>query len=197
MSSINDTYRKKYEKYGVDSRSLHWHSEKAAKQRYVQIVSDIDFSGKTILDVGCGFGDIIPYIKKESKEFEYTGVDVMPEFIEEAKKIHSEYTFLVKDYFNEPIDNKFDIVMCSGALNSNVDDNLSFRKDAIKTMYEHAQEVMVFNMAGKYPQPKTSATSNVWFADPLEILEYCMTLTPKVILRKHYHSREFTIVMIR
>ena len=84
-SKIN--YQKTFRKYGVGPRALRWHSKKAATQRYEQIVADIDFEGKSILDVGCGFGDIIPYISAKAKKFEYLGIDITPEFIREAKKL--------------------------------------------------------------------------------------------------------------
>jgi SAM-dependent methyltransferase len=191
------SYRKRLRKYGVGLKALGWHSKRAAEQRYEQLVSDIDFRGKTVLDVGCGFGDIIPYISGKTSHFEYTGVDLVPEFIGQAKKRYPKYRFIVADYFNRPPDEKFDIVICCGALNSNVKNNLEFRKKAIKSMFEHAKEALVFNMTGKYPQPKTSPKSNVWFAGPIQILKYCLTLSKKVILRNHYHSRDFTIVIFR
>lgn len=190
-------YQKSFEKYGVSPKSLKWASKRAAKQRYEQIVADIDFEGKSILDVGCGFGDIIPRISAKAKRFDYTGIDVTPEFIGEAKKLYFGHKFIVGNYFAKPLKENFDVVISSGALNLNVRDNLDFRKKAIKTMFKHAKEVFVFNMAGRYPQPKTSSKSNVWFANPLEILEYCLGLTKKVILRHHYHSRDFTIVMFK
>ncbi len=196
-SSSKINYQKTFRKYGVGPRALRWHSKKAATQRYEQIVADIDFEGKSILDVGCGFGDIIPYISAKAKKFEYLGIDITPEFIREAKKLYPGHKFIVGDYFNKPPKENFDVVICSGALNANVRDNLDFRKKAIKTMFKHAKEVFVFNMVGRYPQPKTSSKSNVWFANPLEILEYCLGLTKKVILRHHYHSRDFTIVMFK
>lgn len=190
-------YQKSFRKYGLDPKALKWASKRAAEQRYEQIVLDIDFEGKTILDVGCGFGDIIPYISAKAKKFEYKGIDITPEFIREAKKLYPEHKFIVGDYFDRPLKENFDVVICSGVLNANVKDNLGFRKKAIKIMFGHVKEILVFNMAGKYPQPKTSPESNVWFADSLEILKYCMGLTKKVIFRHHYHSRDFTIVMFK
>lgn len=190
-------YQKSFQKYGVDPKALKWASKRAAEQRYKQIVADIDFEGKSILDVGCGFGDIIPYISAKTKKFEYLGIDITPEFIREAKKLYFGHKFMVGNYFAKPLKENFDVIICSGALNANVKDNLDFRKKAIKTMFKHVKEVFVFNMVGRYPQPKTSSKSNVWFANPLEILEYCLGLTKKVILRHHYHSRDFTIVMFK
>ena len=191
------SYQKSYKKYGIDPKALKWHSEKAAKQRYEQIVADIDFNNKSILDVGCGFGDIVPYIVKKTGIITYTGIDLVPEFVKEAKKIHSKHTFLVGDYFKQPLEKKFDIVVCCGALNGNYKDNLGFRKNAIKTMYNHTKERLVFNMAGKHPIPKTALHSNVWFADSKQIYNYCETLCEKVLLKDDYHSNDFTITMFK
>jgi SAM-dependent methyltransferase len=191
------SYQKSYKKYGVGPKALKWHSEKAAKQRYEQIVVDIDFNGKSILDVGCGFGDIIPYIADKSDIFSYTGIDFVPEFIKEAKRIYPKHRFLVGNYFKQPLERKFDIIICSGALNGNYADNLGFRKKAIKTMFNHVKECLVFNMAGRHPKPKTAKHSNVWFADSKTIHDYCKTLSKKVLLKDDYHSNDFTIVMFK
>jgi SAM-dependent methyltransferase len=191
------SYQSSYRKHGIGPKALKWHSEKAARQRYKQIVADIDFNKKSTLDVGCGFGDIIPYITEKSDIISYTGIDLVPEFIKEAKKIHPKYKFLVGDYFEQPLRKKFDIIICCGALNGNYSDNLGFRKKAIKTMFRHAKECLVFNMAGRHPKPKTAQHSNVWFADSKKIFKYCKTLSGKVLLKDDYHSTDFTIVMYK
>ncbi len=195
MKKIKKSYQNSYKKYGVSPRALKWCSEKAARQRYEQIVMDINFYRQSILDVGCGFGDIIPYITDKADVFNYTGIDIVPEFIREAKKIHPKHKFIVGDYFKQPLKEKFDIIICCGTLNRNYNDNLGFRKKAIKTMFQHAKKCLVFNMAGRHPKPKTVQHSNVWFADSEEIFNYCKTLSGKVLLKNDYHSSDFTIVM--
>lgn len=191
------SYQSSYRKYGISPRSLKWHSEKAARQRYQQIVADINFNKKNILDVGCGFGDIVPYIANKSDIFSYTGIDFVPEFIKEGKRIYPKHTFLVGDYFKQPLERKFDIIICCGALNGNYNDNLGFRKKAIKAMFDHTKERLVFNMAGRHPKPKTARHSNVWYADSKRILKYCETLSERVLLKDDYHSNDFTIVMLK
>ncbi|MFH1706291.1 MAG: hypothetical protein ABH867_05285 [Patescibacteria group bacterium] len=82
------SYQKSFQKYGVDSKALKWASKKATEIRYKEIVADFDFKNhkfrkrdcfafarndnkreicknKKILDVGCGFADILPYILKK------------------------------------------------------------------------------------------------------------------------------------
>jgi SAM-dependent methyltransferase len=192
-----ESYLKRFKKYGVDPRTLKWQSQKAAEQRYREIVSLAALEGKDILDVGSGFGAIIPFIASSVKTFSYTGIDIIAEFIAAAGKIYPQHTFSQGDYFAKPLEKKFDIIIANGSLNTNLKDNLAFRKKAIKTMYAHAKETVIFNMAGGYPQPKTAKGSNIWFADAKEIEKFCKTISTQVTLLNHPGRREFSVVMAR
>lgn len=192
-----ESYLRRFRKYGVDPRSLKWQSGKAAEQRYKEIASLADFEGKDILDVGCGFGGTIPFIAVSADTFSYTGIDLVGEFIEEARKLYPQRTFIKGDYFKKPLKKKFDIIIANGSLNANLKDNLSFRKRAIRVMYEHARKAVIFNMAGGYPQQRAAPGSNVWFADAKEIEKFCQSLTPNVTLMSHPGRREFSLVLRR
>lgn len=192
-----ESYQKAFRKYGVHPKALRWASAKSAKLRLKELVTDLDFEGKSVLDVGCGFGDIIPYLSRKTKKFNFTGVDMVPEFIQAAQKKYPKYRFILKDYFNQPMKEKFDVVISSGALNSNFQDPDRFRKKAIRTLFNHAREAISFNMAGFYPQPKNKKTSRVYYADSLAILKYCLSLSPKLIFRHHYHRKDFTIAIFK
>ncbi len=193
--NIKKTYQKKYDKYGVDPRSLQWHQKGAAHQRFRQFWAEIDFSNKSVLDIGCGFGEFGKFLLKRYQKVSYTGVDIVPEFIDEARKLVPKGMFITGDFFAESHDEKFDVVVASGVLNSNVPNNLEWRKNSIDIMFKSAKKVLAFNMLGAHPQPETPKESNVWYADSLDILDHCLSLTRRVILRHHYHPADFTIFM--
>lgn len=176
--TLRESYIKRFRKYGVDPRTLKWQSQKAAEQRYKEIVSLANFEGKDILDVGCGFGGIIPFIASSTDKFSYTGIDLVGEFIEEARKIYPQHIFINGDYFAKPLKKKFDIIIANGSLSSNVKNNIGFRKEAIRAMFKYAKG------------------NNVWFADALEILRFCLDLTPKVTFVNHPGRREFTLRLL-
>lgn len=194
---IKSHYQRNYKKYGFSPKSLSWETRGAAHQRFRQFWAEIDFNAKSVLDVGCGFGEMAKFLLKRYQGVCYTGVDIVPEFISEAKKLYPSCEFEVRDYLSDPMSKKFDVILASGVLNSNVKNNMDYRKNAIKVMFEHAKKVFAFNMLGGYPQPKNSKESNVWYADSLEVLKYCMSLTRRVVLRHHYHPKDFTILMCR
>lgn len=188
-------YQKRFKRYGVDPKSLSWHERGAAHQRFRQFWAEIDFNNKSVLDVGCGFGEMAKFLKKRYEGVNYTGVDIVPEFVSEASLQYPYYRFLEMDYFSSPLKEKFDIILASGVLNSNVDDNMGYRKKAIKVMFEHTKKVLAFNMLGAHPQPKNNSESNVWYTDSLQVLDYSMSLSRRVILRANYHPTDFTILM--
>ncbi len=189
------SYKRSFKKYGHSTKSLHWMTPEAARLRYRELLVDINLEGKSILDVGCGFGDILPFISDNANKFDYVGIDLVPDFVNIARSKHPKYSFLVGDYFKKPLAKKFDVVVCSGALNSSILNADKYRKEAIKIMYEHAMYVVAFNMAGSHPQPKNRRTSRVHYSDSLEIIDFCTTLTSSVILRQHYRSKDFTVFL--
>jgi SAM-dependent methyltransferase len=97
MKSLN-LYQNKFNKYGVDPRSLLWKSKGAAHQRFRQFWSEIDFNGKSVLDIGCGFGEFGKFLLKRYKDVDYTGIDIVPEFIKNAKSMVLGGKFFVGDY---------------------------------------------------------------------------------------------------
>lgn len=195
---IKQQYQEKFEKFGVDPRSLFWKGKGAAHQRFRQMWAEIDFSNKSVLDIGCGFGEMAKFLDKRYENVQYTGVDIVPEFANTARELFPHHKFHTMDYFENPLEEKFDVVMASGTLNSNFgskEDNMEFRMKAIKVMFEHTNKVTVFNMLGAHPQPENDEQSNIWYADSLDILDYCFSLTRRVLLRHQYHPTDFTVFL--
>lgn len=191
-------YKKKFQKYGSGVKALRWSSYQSSVNRYRELVSDIDFSNSSLLDVGCGFGGIIPYINAKSSNFDYTGIDLLDEFITESKKRYPDYEFIQGDWVTYLDESKkdFDYILCCGALNSKVKNVEEYRKQGILKMFKNSKKACLFNMAGHYPQPRNdSPKSTIYYADAFSILEYCFTLTDKLIFRHHYNKKDFTIIL--
>lgn len=189
-----DSYKKSYEKYKGGIQSLQWLSYASAAKRFKQLVGDFSLDGKTILDVGCGFGDLIPFISNHAQTFTYTGVDLVDEFVQESRKRYPEHSFEVLDFFSNPVTVRYDVVFCCGALNSAMD-SVDIRKEKISRLFDSAREVLAFNMAGGIDVVNES--KKIYYANSQEILNYCMSITPKVIFKQHYHTKDFTIIMFK
>ncbi|MBW4615597.1 MAG: class I SAM-dependent methyltransferase [Desmonostoc vinosum HA7617-LM4] len=81
---------------------------------------------KSVLDIGCGYGTLVQHLR-ENKNFQgnYTGIDILPNFIEEAKKLYGSderNNFIEGDFLADDWSNKYyDIVISLGILGVNYD----------------------------------------------------------------------------
>jgi len=84
-------YEDRLEKYGYDVKTVGWGSVKDQYSRFDMLLRGVDCNNKDILDLGCGLGDFIGYLKqKKIKNFTYTGIDLSDRFIEKAKEKYQE-----------------------------------------------------------------------------------------------------------
>ncbi len=81
-----------------------------------------DFSGKTVLDLACGTGDLRRYIKPKT----YIGVDINLPYIQKAQKIYHQNntTFLNKDITKFTPSIKFDVIFLVGSAHHLSDEQL-------------------------------------------------------------------------
>lgn len=191
-------YQHAYKLFGNSPKSLQWVSRHSMDIRFYQFLNELDFKGKSVIDVGCGLGNLVDAIKKQTIDFSYLGVDLVPEFVKEAQKKYPHRRFLELNYFDNPLENSFDIVIASGCLNYNQGVNtLEYRKHYIETMFNHSSYALAFNMAGFHPQPQNQPSAKVYYADSFDVFNFCQTLSSKIILKQHYDPLDFTIILFR
>jgi SAM-dependent methyltransferase len=163
--------------------------------RFKYLVEKVDISDKSILDVGCGMGDLLPFLYAKADDFQYQGVDINPNFIEIAKKRYSGHQFDVIDPFAVDLKRKFDVVLTSGVMNHNVPGWLELRKQMIRRLFDMADEVLAFNMAGA--DHEIPDTPQIAYALIPQIIDFCNTLSPKVELTAGYNPKDFAVTMYK
>lgn len=194
LDDLKEDYKKSLKEYGESPKALLWWDYRSMAIRFRELVKEVPLDGKSVLDAGCGMGDLLPYLYAKSTSFRYLGADINEGFIEIAKKRYEGHNFKVANPFKEKV-GEFDVVISSGVMNGNYDDWLERRKEMIKALFDQAGQVLSFNMAGGLrPIPNDSLIA---YADAQEIFDFCKKLSPRVILRAHYLQKDFTIVMFK
>ena len=120
---VIDTYRRLYSVHGYSPQALGWDKGKQFL-RFHQLTSDWDLTGASILDVGCGFGDFVNYLRfMNIQNYSYTGIDLLGEFIAEGKRRYSspQATFLQAAFEDYDSPSTFDYVIASGVFNLKVE----------------------------------------------------------------------------
>jgi len=183
---LKDHYKKLYAKHGISPLSLQWQSKKAQDERYKILTSMIEHKVSSVVDVGCGFGDLYVYMRKEGYFGSYIGVDFVSEFIEYAQK-HRTYPvvdFIELDFTKQDIP-QADYIFSSGVFNNKMADNRKFMLRTIKKMFAACHKGIAFNSLSKYVRDKYDY---LYYSNPLEIFEFCQrNLTEKVTLKHDYY----------
>lgn len=102
-------YQKLYKEHGYSYRSLHWSSEAAQKKRF-EMFLDFNLKNTSLLDLGCGFGDLYKFLMDKKIPCSYTGYDEVEEFILFAKKQYGGNFFCKSLQEGE----SFDYIVASG-----------------------------------------------------------------------------------
>lgn len=190
---IQTFYQQSYYIFGQsDPRSVRWGNLNDQTKRFAVLSQVADLQGKSILDVGCGLGDLYKYFLQNQIEVNYTGIDIVREFIQGAQNRFPDATFLEQDIFDTK--KRFDIILCSGGLSFKVKDNLTYYQDMIRTMYALAKQAVAFNMLDNHIHSDDDTYAAY---DPQAIADFCTTLTPRVQVYTDYLPQDFTIYLYK
>lgn len=134
VQRIRDVYCKRKEKDNSAYSSL-FSQEREREIKKAIRRDEVTFSfDKNILDVGCGKGAVLSYFLKEGIPPENLyGIDLLPERIEEAKKLYPGMSFICRNAEKLPCpDEFFDIITQSTVFTSIL--NLGMKKEIASEM---------------------------------------------------------------
>src|SRR5436190_1133101 len=124
---LREHFKELYKVHGNSPKSVHWTDTKTQEKRF-EILLEIDKNIGSLMDVGCGLGDMYEYLLKRGFKGKYCGTDFVEEFIDSCKqKFKSpDAVFILKDLKKEDLPSGYDYVFLSGVFNNKTGDNKVF-----------------------------------------------------------------------
>ncbi len=181
-------YNQQLEKYKDGPQVVSWGSKESQELRF-KILCDIgDLRDKTILDYGCGVGDLCQFLKKY-KIREYVGYDINGKMIKRALEKYPDGIF--RNYIAIET---FDYVFASGTFNLKT---TNWEKETYQTLgkiWGLCRLGVAVNFLSSLHQNKNKIS---YYADPSDILKFIGTLTKKFILRHDYKNNDFTVYLYK
>lgn len=172
--------------------ALGWKNFYSQQARFAMLEGIGDMNNCSLLDVGCGHGDLRAYLDDLYPKMRYIGIDFMDEFLSEAIERYGhlpETAFFYGDYFTAELPHT-DYVLASGSLNYHSSDP-DFIYSAIAKLFATCRIALGFNLLSKVDAPGGILVAY----DAKIILNYCKTLSDKVILHEGYADDDFTVWM--
>lgn len=201
MASLDDSsrifhyHRAMITDHGADSSfALGWRNKHDQLVRFEALAGIADLNGKTIMDAGCGYADLYPFLKERYPQMtHYYGIEQITELIDKAilqYRYLQDITFIARNFLHADLP-VCDYVLASGSLNYGSSIN-GFIYRAIEKLYSHCTIGLGFNLLRYMPVDGTLVAY-----DPNEILTFCKTLSLKVMLKTDYDEADFTIFIYR
>jgi SAM-dependent methyltransferase len=188
-------YSKNLLLHGDRPEALRW-SPVGQRIRY-RVLLDIvpDLNGKKALDYGCGKGDLYDYIKENSIDIDYTGIDINPELVKLAKEKHPDAAFGVTDVEEKPLTEHFDIAFICGVFNNRVQGVEESMLNVLSKLFEITDEALAINALSSHSKYKGVEMN---YTSPEELSFFVEeNLTPHYILRQDYLPGDFTMFLYK
>lgn len=159
MKTVTDIYQELANEHGVGTyRGVGWSSKEIQEVRFQVLLDGLsDLWSNSVLDVGCGTGELINALDFYKKVGSYTGIDLVEDNIRFAEKQHSDeyFTFykaniLDEDNVEELHRYEYDYVLASGLFSYYKPWQIS---RAVCNMWGLAEKGLLFNVRVPHTLP--------------------------------------------
>jgi len=185
--------------HGPTPLGVGWNSVKAQQLRFGKLCSVLD--GETnvsIIDYGCGYGALLPYLRTRPGDLEYWGYDMCSAMIDAAKiEFGNEPgTHFTTDRAELP---RADYCIASGIFSFKLEADPGAWRDymlaTIDDMASLARHGIAFNALTTYSDPEKQRPE-LFYADPLQVFDYCKrNIAGDVALLHDYKLFDFTMIV--
>ena len=183
-------YAQCLEQYGTTAEGLHFHSAHTQVERFrvLRALLPESLESVTLVDVGCGFGDLHRFLDQTGDRPErYIGVDIHERMVETARE-RTGAEILLLDALFDPLP-QADYTVCSGAMNTLTRDETRL---FIERCFAASRKGFVFNLLHGHDR---SLTYN--YREPAEIEEWAAALGAACSIVDGYLHEDFTAALTR
>ena len=143
-------YNRHLKHFGDAPQAVRWTPE-GQRRRYETLLKIAgDFSGKKILDFGCGKGDLYEFIKERDISINYCGIDVNENLIKLAKSKYPETEFIAVDLEESEFERVFDVIFICGVFNLRIAGIEESMKNVLKKLFRLCKEALHVNLLSYY-----------------------------------------------
>lgn len=190
-------YGARFRQFGYSPKTLGWLKGKQ-DIRFEILTSQYNFANKSILDIGCGFGDLNKTLKKAYTHYEYFGIDICSDIISKGKELFSSPNIhmVCGDFLSYNFKSSFHWAIASGVFNHILldNENYNFIYSVIEKSYSIVTDGFSFDFISNRVDYRDK---HLFYASPEKILEMAYSFSKRVILRSDYMPFEFSVFIFK
>ncbi len=197
MQHVKNSYQKEFKKYGRDSKSL-FIPKNNQEVRFKSLTKHIKNEKFTLLDFGCGLGDLKDFLDFRFNDYMYTGVDIVEEFIQSNKDVDKESEYFKIETYKD-IDEKYDYIVIAGVFNILYRDSIEEHKNivynTIEYLFSKTKKALSINFMSDYVDFKQETA---YHQDDIELMTFLREkLSSRFIIDNSYMPYEFSVIVYK
>lgn len=199
VSGVAAYYSSKLALHGPTPQGVDWNGKASHELRHRQFLRLLKGSpDASILDIGCGYGDFMRFLREAGHRGQFIGYDVAPDMIREATRLHGESADCRWRVGAEPTETA-DFAVASGIFNVKgevpTDTWAHYVREIIDILARTGRRGFAFNVLS-LSSDADRRSGTLYYADAAEMLSYCLHRYGRsVALLQDYGLYEFTVVV--
>lgn len=196
LKALELYYASQLVRHDAPERKVGWQTAESQRVRFEALAIVGPLENTRILDVGCGLGAFFAYLKEKKLKVDYTGVDLFPGVIREAKQLYPEGKFQVRNILARPFSPRtFDFSFLSGVFNIKIQDNWKYMRQILTAVLRQTRMAVAFNALNSEAGIRES---NRFTVNSRELVGFGRRLgVSRVLLMDHYHPLDLTLFLYK
>ena len=189
-------YADNVRRYGFDHRGLGFRTRNSQEKRFEALLDLGDFDGASLLDVGCGFGDFLAFLRARGVNPRYTGIDLCEPMVARCRERFAGEAgeFIVADVLEYEPAGYYDYIVASGIFGLDAAGTRERIEPTLQRMLSWSRLGIAANFLSARAATKVDARV---YVDPVRMLHTALAWTPAVRLDHGYLPNDFTIHIYR
>jgi SAM-dependent methyltransferase len=194
IPQLRKRYAEAYATHGESPKALLYHSPGSQTDRFAILSKVADYEGHSVLDVGCGLGDLYPYLKQRHGAFAYTGLEIVPETCTAAARRFPDAEFINGTLDVVDAERDWDFVVESGIFNTS-EYQWPAMEAVVRAMWARCRVATICNFLSRLSTGQSNADSAYY--DAGDVLKLAAKLTRRFSLLHTYRDNDFTLILFR
>lgn len=173
-----------------------WSNQRSQNARFNALLRTSQFSGGTIVDYGCGLGDLYGFLTDHNIECSYKGLDQSPDMVYMAsRKYGDRFSVIPIDSVDFP---SSDYIFASGVFQFKDDENGAYYIDLLEKLFCNCRKAISVNFLSSERKVENTDPRELYIA-PNQAVSIAQNITKFWAIDHSYHlgGGDITLALFR